>query len=204
MVAPVAGTVLAVDAQVGQRVNAGAAVVTLADTSQLELTIDVAELDLPQVAIGQAAVIDIDAFSGQPLNGVVAAIAPSSSSSSGVVYYPVTVRLTADDLSRVRPGMTAIATIQNQTVANGWLVPTTAIRQEGDQSVVLVVKGEAETPVVVTTGAIQGEWTIVESPALQAGDQVSGTLASFVNEENNNRRFGPGGGGPPGGGPPGG
>ena len=204
VLAPRAGTVLSVDAEIGTRVSEGSAVVTLADTTQLELTIDVAELDVMQIAAGQAAVVEVDALAGQTLAGEVTTIAPSSSSDSGVVYYPVTVRLTADDLSRVRPGMTAIATIQNQTVANGWLVPTTAIRQEGDQSVVLVVKGEAETPVVVTAGAIQGEWTIVESPALQAGDQVSGTLASFVNEENNNRRFGPGGGGPPGGGPPGG
>ena len=157
-----------------------------------------------QIAAGQAAVVEVDALAGQTLAGEVTTIAPSSSSDSGVVYYPVTVRLTDADLSRVRPGMTAIATIQNETVANGWLVPTTAIRPQGDQRIVLVVKGETETPVVVTAGAIQGEWTMVESPELQAGDQVSGTLASFVNDDNNNRRFGPGRGGPPGGGSPGG
>ena len=197
VVAPVAGTVLAVDAQVGQRVNAGAAVVTLADTSQLELTIDVAELDLPQVAIGQAAVIDIDAFSGQPLNGVVAAIAPSSSSSSGVVYYPVTIRLTDQELTSVRPGMTAVATIkETEAASDGWLVPTTAIQQQDSQAIVIVVSGTTTNTVAVTTGAMQGEWTVVQSAQLKAGDQVVGSVATYLDRQQ--QRFGPPGGGPPG------
>ncbi|MFZ4662244.1 MAG: efflux RND transporter periplasmic adaptor subunit [Caldilineaceae bacterium] len=197
VVAPVAGTVLAVDAQVGQRVNAGAAVVTLADTSQLELTIEVAELDLPQVAIGQAAVIDIDAFSGQPLNGVVAAIAPSSSSASGVVYYPVTIRLTDQELTSVRPGMTAVATIkETEAASDGWLVPTTAIQQQDSQAIVIVVSGTTTNTVAVTTGAMQGEWTVVQSAQLKAGDQVVGSVATYLDRQQ--QRFGPPGGGPPG------
>lgn len=205
VVAPRAGTILAVDAEVGARISEGAAVVTLADTAQLELTIDVAELDVMQITTGQPAVIEVDALSGQTLNGEVTAIAPSSSSESGVVYYPVTVRLTDADLVNVRPGMTAVATIKNQSAAAaGWLVPTTAIQQRGEQAMVLVVRGGNELPIAVTAGAIQGEWTVVESPELQAGDQVTATLASYVNDESNRGRFGPPGGGPPGGGPAGG
>jgi HlyD family secretion protein len=199
VVASTAGTVLAVDAQVGQRVSAGATVVTLADTSQLELTIDVAELDLPQVAIGQAATIDIDAFSGKPMNGVVEAIAPSSSSTSGVVYYPVTIRLTDQELTSVRPGMTAVATIkETEAASDGWLVPTSAIQQQDGQATVLVVSGTITSTVAVTTGAIQGEWTVVQSAQLKAGDQVVGSVATYLNQQQ--QRFGPPGGGPPGGG----
>jgi len=202
VVASSAGTVLAVDAEVGQRVNSGTAVVTLADISQLELTIDVAELDLPQVVIGQAATIDIDAFSGKPMNGVVAAIAPSSSSSSGVVYYPVTIRLTDQELTSVRPGMTAVATIKNtEAASDGWLVPTTAIQQQDGQAIVVVMSGTTTSTVSVTTGAIQGEWTVVQSSQLKAGDQVVGSVATYLDQQQ--QRFGPGGGGPPGGGPPG-
>lgn len=201
VVAPNAGTVLALDAEVGQRVSAGAAIVTLGDTSQLELTIDVAELDMPQIALGQPAAVDIDALSGKTFDGQVEAIAPSSSSSSGVVYYPVTIRLTADELTNVRPGMTAVATIQNTaTASDAWLVPTTALQQEGDRTLVIVASGETTTTVVVTPGAVQGEWTVVQSADLKAGDQVIGSVASFLDRQQ--QRFGPGGGGPPGGGPP--
>lgn len=198
VIAPGDGTVLALDTEVGQRASEGTAVVTLADTSQLELTISVAELDIPQIAIGQPAAIEIDALSGQMLDGEVAAVAPSSDSESGVVYYPVTIRLTDAELARVRPGMTAVATIKNTaTASGGWLVPTTAIQQQDGQAVVMVVKGEVTTPVVVTSGAVQGEWTIVQSDELQAGDQVVGSVASYLDRQ---QRFGPGAGGPPGGG----
>ncbi|MEZ4732715.1 MAG: efflux RND transporter periplasmic adaptor subunit [Caldilineaceae bacterium] len=76
VLAPSTGTVLTVDAAVGQRVSEGAAIVTLADTSQLELTINVAELDVPQITNGQPAAIEIDALSGKTFVGEVAYIAP--------------------------------------------------------------------------------------------------------------------------------
>ena len=201
LLAPSDGVVLAVDAEVGQRVSEGAAIVTLADTSQLELTIEVAELDMPQLALGQPAAVEIDAISGKKLTGVIESIAPSSDSSSGVVYYPVTIRLTDDDLRNVRPGMTAVATIQNTaTASSGWLVPTTAIQQQDDKASVVIVNGETTTMVAVTPGAVQGEWTVVQSADLKAGDQVVGSVASYLDRQQ--QRFGPGGGGPPGGGPP--
>ncbi|MEZ4660732.1 MAG: efflux RND transporter periplasmic adaptor subunit [Caldilineaceae bacterium] len=53
LVAPSTGTVISIDATVGARVSEGATLVTLADTSQLELTIQVAELDVPQLTIGK-------------------------------------------------------------------------------------------------------------------------------------------------------
>jgi RND family efflux transporter MFP subunit len=200
--APVTGTVLAIATGVGERVSEGTAVVTLADTSQLELTIDVAELDVPQIAVGQPAAVEIDAVTGTTFRGEITDIAPSSDSSSGVVYYPVTIRLTDEQLTNIRPGMTAVATIQNTQSAgsDGWLVPTSALQQQNGGSVVLVMRDGTETPVAVTTGAVQGEWTVVQSSELQAGDQVAGSVASYTNE---NSGFGPGSGGPPGGGPPG-
>lgn len=201
LAAPSTGTVISINATVGERVSEGATLVILADTSQLELTIQVAELDVPQLTIGQAAAVEIDALSGQRFNGEITHIAPSSASDSGVVYYPVTIRLTDAELSKVRAGMTAVAAIQNSETAaqDGWLVPTTAIQTQNDRSIVLVARGEETVPVGVTAGAVQGEWTLVQSPELQAGDQVVGSVATYLNSNDSFRR-GPGGGGPP---PPG-
>ncbi|MCB0094288.1 MAG: efflux RND transporter periplasmic adaptor subunit [Caldilineaceae bacterium] len=198
LVAPSAGTVIAIDANVGERVSEGATLVTLADTSQLELTIQVAELDLPQLAIDQSATVEIDALSGQQFSGVITHIAPSSESDSGVVYYPVTIRLTDSDLSKVRAGMTAVATIQNTETAaqDSWLVPTTAIQTQNNQSIVMVARGQETVPVNVTPGAVQGEWTLVQSPDLQAGDQVVGSVSTYL-DSNSGFGRGPGGGGPP-------
>ncbi len=202
VLAPTAGTVLTIDAAIGQRVSEGTSVVTLADTTKLQLTINVAELDVPQITLGQPVVIEIDAISGRTLTGEVTYIAPSSDSSTGVVYYPVTIQLTDDELTNVRPGMTAVATIQDtQTASDGWLVPTNAIQQQGDESVVMVVQGENQVAVPVTTGAVQGEWTVVQGDALQAGDQVVGSVTSYLDSQPS--QFGPPSGGQGGqGGPP--
>ena len=204
VVAPAAGTVMAVAAEVGEQVGAGLAVVTLADPGILELTISVSELDIPKVVVGQQAQVEFDALAGQTFAGEVAAIAPASDSSTSAVTYAVTIRLSGLGSTGVRPGMSAVATLNDENVAAGtsWLVPTNSIRGGGDGAVVRVVRNGAVIPVQVTTGAVQGEWTVVQGDELQAGDQVMGSVASYVNR-NSNRGFGmgmPGGGPPPDGG----
>ncbi|MDQ3247587.1 MAG: efflux RND transporter periplasmic adaptor subunit, partial [Chloroflexota bacterium] len=149
VVAPVAGTVLSVAAEIGQRANRGEIVVTLADTTQLQLTINVADVDISQVSVGQAATVEIDAFADESFAGEVAYITPASDSTSGVVNYPVTIRLTDTALTGVRPGMKAVATLAdtNATVtAQSWLVPTSALQQTGDATTVSVVRNGVATP----------------------------------------------------------
>lgn len=185
VVAPVDGTVLAIDAELGEQLSEGTTVVTLADTTQLQLTIDVAEVDIVQVSVGQAAEVEIDALPNQVFAGVVEYIAPSSDDADGVISYPVTIRLTDDDLDGVRPDMSAVATITdtNATTSDSWLVPTNAIQQQGDTAIVMVVREDGTTPVEVLTGTVQGEWTVVQSPELSAGDEVIGSVTSYIDED---------------------
>ena len=206
LLAPLDGTVLAVNLTVGQQVNSGTSAVTLARRDNLELEVNVAEVDVSKLSLGQPAQITLDALPGEEFEGEVLSIAPSADSQSGVVNYPVTIRLLNPD-SRVRAGMTAVATLVNENAVSGWLVPATALRSEGDSARVMVLRNGAPTPVAVTVGAPQGEWVVVESPELQANDRVVGTTASFINDENP-FQFGPPGdgqdGGRPGGRPGGG
>jgi HlyD family secretion protein len=197
LTAPIGGVVTSVDAEVGVRKAADAVVVTLTDPTQLDLVIGVAESDMPSVALDQAATVEIDALPGKTFTGVVAAISPVNDSAATSISYPVTVRLTDDNLTGVLPGMNAVATLTSSqaVAANSWLVPTNAVRSQGDQSTVMVVRNEQPAPITVTTGLIQGEWTTVSSPELQAGDMVVGSLSSSDDESG---FFGLGG--PPGGG----
>lgn len=199
LLAPSAGTVITVGVEVGQQATAGLNAITLADVSALELTINVAEVDIPKVQLGQPAQITIDALPDRTFNGVVSRIAPSSTSDGGVVNYPVTIRLHNLNLVGVRPGMTAVATIANEQAKPGWLVPTNALQEfEGETSVTVVRNGQ-RTQIKVTKGTSQGEWTEVQSSDLKAGDQVVGKVSSFLNQQNNQGGFrGPFGPPPPG------
>ena len=189
--APIAGTALSVDVSVGQKVGAGTSAVTLADLSQLELTVNVAEVDVGKIKLGQKAEITVDALPDKVFKGAVTRIAPSSAATSGVVNYPVTIQLDPTGLEGVRPGMTAMANLLGDEVADSWLVPTSALVQQGGKSVVMILRDGQRTPIAVTPQGSQGEWTIVQSAELRKGDQAIGSVSSYL-EQTNTNRFGPG------------
>jgi HlyD family secretion protein len=193
---------LSVEVEEGEKVGAGLGAVTLADLNDLELTVNVAEVDIGEIYLDQRAEITVDALPDKVFSGVVARIAPSSESESGVVNYPVTIRLTDTDLLGVRPGMTAVADILGDEMADSWLVPTTAVRERGGNTMVMILRDGQPTPIRVTTQGSQGEWTVVQSAELQEGDQAIGAVSSFLDQDEEFRGFGPPGGGfrPPGGG----
>jgi HlyD family secretion protein len=177
--APISGTVLSVDVQVGQMVSSGTEAVTLGDLSTLQVVVDVAEVDVPRIAVGQPAQISVDALPNTTFKGAVERIDPSSTSVSGVVDYLTTIRFTSSDLSQIRPGMTAVATIVNKEVSSGWLVPQDAVHKgsQGNDYVVVVQSGK-QTQVIVTTGPTQGEFIVVFSPELHTGEVVVGSVTA--------------------------
>ncbi|MCB0043913.1 MAG: efflux RND transporter periplasmic adaptor subunit [Caldilineaceae bacterium] len=204
--APVDGALLTLDAIAGQKLSNNATVATMADITDLKLTIQVAEVDIAQVEVGQNAAIEISALTGQTFSGVVTSVAPAAESDSSVVTYDVTIQLTAGDLTKVRPGMTAVATIENSSAAQegALLAPSNALHSAGGQTTVTVVRNGAAVNVPVATGSIQGEWTVITSSDLQAGDLVVGSTTAPSSESNSGFMGGrpPDGGlgGPPAGG----
>ena len=77
----------------------------------------------------------VDAFSDAGLTGEVTHIAPVATTQSGVVLYPVTIRLAPTDLP-VRAGMTADVEIVMVSQENALIVPLRAVHTEGGQSYV--------------------------------------------------------------------
>ena len=197
MLSPIDGTVLAVDVEEGQKINTDSLnAVTLADLTDLELNVLVAEVDIPKVKVGQPVEIAIDALPGQTFKGMVSKVQPVSESSSSVVNYPVSIKLEGENLDKVLPGMTAVATIMDENAQPGWLVPSTSIREFEGENYVMVVQNGQRQRVKVTPGEVEGEWTVVQSSDLKAGDTVIGQVTSFINEDTGFQRgFGPMGGG---------
>ena len=74
------------------------------DLSYLEMTLDVDELDILDIAVGQKAEITADAIDDCTFEGVVTSI-----SSAGTTTYPVTIRI--DDTGSLMPSMNATAAL---------------------------------------------------------------------------------------------
>lgn len=156
--APVSGSVIAVNAQNGASWGAAAAsgstttgpLVQIADLSQLRVTTSVDEMDISSLAIGQNATITFSALPDVVLEGTVERVATASESTdSGYGYgysssatYKVSLIIPAPD-PRVKPGMTADATIVTQDVPDSLIVPIAAIHTAEDgSSYVWVLTGD--------------------------------------------------------------
>jgi len=182
LTAPVAGSVLRLDAAAGAKVSPGTAVAALADPTRLELTVQVAEVDIPRIEIGRTVDVVIDAFPDRTFAGVISRIGPFTETQSGVISYPVTIQLLDNALDAVLPGMTAVAALRSEAAGERWLVPSTAIREVDGETVVTVVRGQERLPLAVTPEGLHGEWTIVRAADLQDGDEVVGAIVPFAEE----------------------
>ncbi len=127
LTAPVAGVVTTMNAKIGQRMGASQTAAVLADLSALSVEIGLDESDIVQVAVGQPAIVTLDAFAEGELGGVITAIAPTAQAQSGVVLYAVTVALDPTALP-VRAGMTADVEIATESAEDALIIPLKAIR----------------------------------------------------------------------------
>lgn len=220
VVAPFAGTISAVSAQVGQ--NAGSAVATIIGTQSL-VDLSVNEVDAAKIALGQKATLTFDAIPGLSLTGTVAEVDPAGTVSQGVVTYGVQISLDTQD-PRVKTGMSVNATIQTAVAENVMTVPSAAIKTTNGVSYVQVFtpplpttpstsSGQAAQGVVsvtapknvtVTTGISDNTNTQILS-GLTAGEQIvvrttTGTTATVSAAATATSRTSGGGGGFGGGG----
>ena len=170
LTAPTAGAVTFLDVQPGQIVNANRPVVVLSDLAVLEVDVSLDETDVAQVAAGQEAQISLDAFPGVEMAGEVTYIAPVAQSQSGVVLYPVTIRLSPSELP-VRAGMTADVSIVIVSQEDALIVPLRAIHTEGERAYVDRLAGDQVERVEVTLG-VMTETEIEITSGLAEGDVV--------------------------------
>ncbi len=143
---------------------------TLMSDKAFQTVVSFAESDAAKVASGQAGSVTFDAFSGLTIPVHVLAVAGSSTVSSNVVNYYVT--LTLDNIDdRLKPGLTTNATVVTARVSNVLVVPNAAITHRGTTATVNVLQNGQEVVTQVQTG-VAGSATTEITSGLRAGDKV--------------------------------
>jgi len=137
---PMNGTISALNVELGERVlgsgfSQGTDIMTVADLSMMEATVEVDENDVVLVSIGDTARISIDAYGDKVFNGVVSEIANSATTTgtgtqSEVVNFEVKIRLIDVD-KNVRPGMSCNADVETETKKDVWSVPIQSVTARG-------------------------------------------------------------------------
>jgi HlyD family secretion protein len=143
---PMEGTVTRLRSQKGERVvgtalMAGTEIMTVADLEEMEARVDIGEVDVVLMALGQVARLEVDAFKDRKFKGVVTEIAnssklaapgqsSSSSSSSGgssqeATKFEVKIRIQEKEI--FRPGMSVTADIETRYRTNVITVPIQSV-----------------------------------------------------------------------------
>ena len=178
--APISGTVIEKDAKVGDAVKAGDTLCIVYDLSYLEMSINVDELQISSISVGQKVQITADAVQDKTYVGTVTRVSMKGTANGGTTTYPVSIRI--DDTDGLRPGMNANAEIVVAEAKNALVVPNAAVVRG---SYVLVTKDSPsaanadttmEAPegfvyVPVKTGVSDDDYTQIVS-GIQEGDTI--------------------------------
>ena len=147
--APVSGTIVSMSAKngaafgsvtggTGSASSSSSPLIQISDLSQMKVTVQVNEVDISSISVGQEAVATFSALPSLSLKATVERIASVSSGSAGadgsaggsggVVTYAVDL-LIPDPDSHLKPGMTATVAITTQSEPNTLIVPTSALSE---------------------------------------------------------------------------
>lgn len=172
VVAPFDGVLTAVHVQPGE--IAAGPVADLVDLGSLQVVLQVDEIDVGSLSVGQAASVTLQSFPGVTIPAEVASIAAAAGNATGgAVTYDVRLDLTAADLP-LMVGMTADASLVTAEKRGVVLAPNAAIqvdRTNGDYSVWRVAADGSAEEVAITVGLRDARYTEILD-GLSAGDRV--------------------------------
>ena len=177
--APISGTVIQKNYQAGETVESGKDMCIIYDMAYLEMTINVDELDINQISVGQDVTVTADSVDGT-FNGKVTRVSMVGETNGGTTTYPVTVQV--EEYGALRPGMNVNAEIVVEQATDAIAVPNAAV-ERGDVVLVTTESPSAANAIAdmtapdgyvyvqVETGVSDNNYTEITS-GLQEGDII--------------------------------
>lgn len=197
--APISGTVSGLSLQIGTVINSQSSSNTSATTNKIAniktsalptLSINLTEIDVPKIKIGDKATITFDAFSDKTFTGKVISIDTVGSVSSGVTNYPTVILLDTKS-NAILPNMGISASIIINTKDDVLLIPSSAIKSDdsGNNYVQLLEKGKpvnqnikiglsSDNQTEIISGLSEGE-TVITSTTQTSGASTTQTQSVF-------------------------
>jgi HlyD family secretion protein len=169
--APFGGTITAVDIKPGDTISPGIPVIQFADLTKMFIEVDISEVDLKDVNVGQDVIITFDADLDREYAGEITEVSLIGTITQGVVTFKATVEMSdPDDI--VRPGLTAAVNIVTSQVEDVLLVPNRAVRVRDGQRFVSILQAGSLEKVEIELGASSDLFSEVIGGELQEGDII--------------------------------
>ncbi|HUZ92719.1 MAG TPA: efflux RND transporter periplasmic adaptor subunit [Candidatus Paceibacterota bacterium] len=168
---PINGTVTREDAKVGQIASPGATLISVISASNLEIDVNVPEVDIGKVNIGDPVSITLDAFPGETFMGKVTKIDPAQTIVNGVVDFKVTIDFDKPD-PRFKSGLTANLQIETKKDTGVLIVPEAAVLQNDSGTFAVEYKNGANIQVPVTLGIRDQSGNVEIASGVSEGDKL--------------------------------
>ncbi len=148
--APIDGTILVKNAKVGDSVVEGQTdqpMMVIADMSKMKLKIDVDELDIWNIELGQTVVITVGALPGETFSGEITNIAgEGEKKGDGVTSYAV--EITVNDPGKIKSGMNVDARIIIDSAINVLSLPESALYESDGENALVITDGGDDSEAV--------------------------------------------------------
>lgn len=151
---PIKGTIVDKNYNAGETTEANQVLCTIYDLSYLTMTLNVDELDISNIQVGQSVSIVADAVEDTTYTGTVTKVSVAGTSTGSATTYPVTIRI--DETDGLLPGMSVDATIELASAENVLAIPSAALNR-GDTVLVTADSPSAANGTLVESTAEDGE-----------------------------------------------
>jgi RND family efflux transporter MFP subunit len=175
LLAPMDGTIMSIDASVGEAVGTNAMIV-MADLQQPVLEVYLDEADLDKVAVGFEVEVVFDSLPEEMYLGHVTEVSPSLQTVSNVDAVLAWVQLDAESFSKpmsLPVGSNASVDVIGGRTQNAVLVPVEAVREIGDGEYVVFVMEDGEPKLRIVTVGLMDFTSAEILTGLTAGEVVT-------------------------------
>jgi HlyD family secretion protein len=173
IVAPFDGVVLNIPFKQGEQYIPSGPTnsILFADLDTWKVVVNVNELDIGLIKIGQKAIIEVDGLFGTTFEGKVNKINYGPTGTEGLVSYKVEIEFSKPEENVLYLGMTASVDFVTEEKENVITVPLVAIQSKGDKKLVNVKKDGKIVETQIEIG-LQGESEVEVLSGLNEGDVV--------------------------------
>lgn len=175
---PVKGVVNHLHVDVGEYAARGAPVADLVNVEKIKINVNVPEMDVHYLRVGQEAVVRVDALPDRRLVGTIDFVAYKADPATKTFQ----ARVLIDNLERdIRPGMIARVAFLRRIVPNAVVAPLSALVDKGGERIVFVEKDGVAHARTVSIGVLEGDRVQITS-GLEPGDDLIVTGQTEVEE----------------------